>query len=40
LDKLGLTATVVVALGYRSSNDKYADLVKVRFAKEQLIIKK
>ncbi len=40
LHDLGLTATVVVTLGYRSSDDKYADLKKVRFAKEKLIIQK
>ena len=40
LDEMWLTATVVVTLGYRSSDDKYADLAKVRFAKDQLIIRK
>ena len=40
LDELWLTATVVVSLGYRSSEDKYADLAKVRFAKDKLIIQK
>ncbi len=40
LHDLGLSATVVVTLGYRSSEDKYSDLKKVRFAKEKLIIQK
>ncbi len=40
LNDLWLTATVVVTLGYRSSEDKYADLKKVRFVKEKLIIEK
>ena len=40
LNDLWLTATVVVTLGYRSSQDKYADFKKVRYAKEKLIIQK
>ncbi len=40
LDKLGLTATVVIPVGYRSDEDKYADLAKVRFLKENLVIQK
>jgi len=40
LNELWLTATVVATLGYRSIDDKYADLAKVRFAKEKLIIQK
>ncbi|AHB41611.1 nitroreductase [candidate division SR1 bacterium RAAC1_SR1_1] len=40
LDKLGLTATVVIPVGYRSSEDKYADLTKVRFDKEEVVIEK
>lgn len=38
LDKLWLTATVAIPVGYRSSEDKYADLAKVRFPKEKLVI--
>lgn len=38
LDKLWLTATVVVPVGYRSNEDKYADRTKVRFPKEKLVI--
>ncbi len=40
LNELWLTATVVIPVWYRSSNDKYVDLKKVRFSKEKLIIKK
>ena len=40
LNDSGLTATVAVTLWYRSSEDKYADLKKVRFAKDKLIIQK
>jgi nitroreductase / dihydropteridine reductase len=40
LDKLWLTATVVIPVGYRSSEDKYAELSKVRFPKEKLLIQK
>lgn len=40
LDKLWLTATVVIPVGYRSSEDKYANLTKVRFPKEKLVIQK
>lgn len=38
LDKLWLTATVAIPIGYRSSEDKYADLAKVRFPKEKLVL--
>lgn len=38
LDKLWLTATVAIPVGYRSSEDKYANLEKVRFSKEKLVI--
>jgi len=38
LDKLWLTATLAIPVGYRSSNDKYASLSKVRFSKEKLLI--
>ena len=40
LNDLWLTATVVIAVGYRSSEDKYANLAKVRFPKERVIIQK
>lgn len=40
LNKLWLTATIVIPVGYRSNEDKYADLAKVRFSKEKLIIQK
>ena len=40
LNDLWLTATVVIAVGYRSSEDKYANLAKVRFPKEKVIIQK
>ncbi|MEI7558230.1 MAG: nitroreductase family protein [bacterium] len=38
LDTLGLTATLAIPVGYRSQEDKYAGLAKVRFPKEKLII--
>ena len=38
LDKLGLSAIVVAAAGYRAAGDKYATLKKVRFPKEQVIL--
>lgn len=38
LDKLWLTATVVIPVWYRSSEDHYADLAKVRFSKENMIL--
>ncbi len=40
LNDLWLTATLVIPVGYRSSEDKYSDLAKVRYAKEKLIIQK
>ncbi len=40
LDALGLTATGVIAVGYRSSEDTTAQLAKVRFSKAQVIIQK
>lgn len=40
LDKLWLTTTVAITLGYRSIEDKYADIAKVRYPKEKLIIQK
>ena len=36
----GLAATVVCALGYRSADDKYASLRKVRFPREELVIRR
>ena len=38
LTKLGLTATVCCALGYRAASDKYASIKKVRFKKQDLLI--
>ena len=40
LSELWLTATVVIPVGYRSEDDKYAYLAKVRFPKEKVIIQK
>lgn len=40
LNELGLTATVVIPVGYRSAEDKYGKLAKVRFSKEKLVITK
>lgn len=40
LDALGLTATLVIPVGYRSSEDKYAQLAKVRYEKEKMVIEK
>jgi len=37
LPKRGLTATVCCAAGYRSENDKYASLPKVRFSAEDVV---
>jgi nitroreductase len=38
LRQRGFTAVVVVALGYRAAEDKYATIPKVRFAREQVIL--
>ena len=38
LDKLGLSAIVAAAAGYRAAGDKSATLPKVRFPKEQVIV--
>ena len=38
LDKLGLSAIVAAAVGYRSAGDKYAMPRKVRFPKEQVVL--
>lgn len=40
LDTQGLYAHVVLALGYRSADDKYATLAKVRYPAEQVFITK
>ena len=39
LNKLGLKSKVVMAIGYRSKEDKYQHLAKVRQKKEDLFIK-
>lgn len=39
LQNLWLFANVVLPIGYRSENDKYATLPKVRFAIEDLVVK-
>jgi len=38
LDKQGLTTTVICAVGYRSENDRYASLPKVRFDHDELFL--
>jgi len=40
LNDLWFTATLVIPVGYRSNEDKYAELAKVRYSKEKLIIQK
>lgn len=35
----GLTSVLVCPIGYRASNDKYAELAKVRFSKEEMVIR-
>lgn len=40
LSKLNLKSVVVVALGYRSENDTYSSLAKVRQSKQSLVIEK
>jgi nitroreductase len=35
----GLRSVVVCAVGYRSENDKYASAAKVRFSKEEVIVR-
>ncbi|NVP18068.1 NAD(P)H-dependent oxidoreductase [Candidatus Gracilibacteria bacterium] len=40
LDKLGLASVVVLPIGYRSSDDKNALRPKVRFSKDEIIIRK
>jgi nitroreductase len=39
LDKQGLNTVVVAAAGYRAATDKYAALKKVRFPKEDVLLK-
>jgi nitroreductase len=39
LTKQGLGAVVVAAAGYRAASDKYATLKKVRFPKEEVLVK-
>ena len=38
LEKRGLASQVAVAVGFRSPNDTYANLKKVRFSKEDVVI--
>jgi nitroreductase len=38
LEEKGLTALAVATVGYRSSEDKYAEMKKVRFPAEQVIL--
>ena len=40
LSKRGFSTTVACAMGYRSLNDQYAELEKVRFEKEDLITRR
>jgi nitroreductase len=39
LNDLNLTATVVATLGYRSDDDAYASLAKVRVPMEEMVVK-
>jgi nitroreductase len=39
LDEMWLASVVVLPIGYRSEDDKYASLAKVRFEKEDVFIK-
>jgi nitroreductase / dihydropteridine reductase len=38
LKEMHLTSTVIVALGHRSAEDKYASAKKVRFSKEDVVV--
>ena len=38
LSEKGLTAVAVATVGYRSAEDKYAELPKVRFPKEEIVL--
>jgi nitroreductase len=40
LGELGLTTAVLCPAGYRSADDRYATLPKVRFAHEDVIIRR
>ena len=39
LSEKGLSSVVVLPIGYRAENDKYSTAQKVRFSKEELVIK-
>ncbi|MDD3145147.1 MAG: NAD(P)H-dependent oxidoreductase [Candidatus Gracilibacteria bacterium] len=39
LDKHGIASVVVLPIGYRSSEDKYSSKPKVRFSKEEIVLK-
>ncbi len=39
LDKLWISSVIVLPIGYRSENDKYASLAKVRFDKNEVFMK-
>lgn len=39
LEKLGLKSVVLCPVGYRSAEDKYADLAKVRRPKEEVLVR-
>ena len=39
LDKLGLASVVVLPIWYRSNDDKYSFKPKVRFSKDEVVIK-
>lgn len=39
LDRLGVTAVVAAAAGYRASTDGYAGLRKVRFPRDQVVVR-
>jgi len=39
LDKLGLTATVAAAAGYRATTDNYSQAKKVRFPRDEVLVK-
>lgn len=39
LDKLGLEAVVMCPVGFRSASDKYAGVAKVRYGKDEVIVR-
>jgi nitroreductase len=39
LSEKGLTSVVVCPVGYRAASDKYGELAKVRYAKEDLVVR-